>query len=71
MNTNGLNPFFIVNPNAGPAINKVWFRQMIALHMRRNPQLEAIQITRTANKTTRVACEAVERRHANEGCDLQ
>ncbi|MBU1936880.1 diacylglycerol kinase family lipid kinase, partial [bacterium] len=49
------------NPNAGPAINKIWFRQMIAQHTRRNPQLEAIQVTRTANETMRVAREAVER----------
>ncbi len=58
MNPNGLNPFFIVNPNAGPAINKVWFRQMIALHMRRNPQLEAIQVTHTVVETLQTAQEA-------------
>jgi YegS/Rv2252/BmrU family lipid kinase len=58
LTSNGFNPFFIINPRAGPARNQLRLRRLIAESLRHNSRLDAIYVTRACGEAMDVARKA-------------
>jgi diacylglycerol kinase (ATP) len=60
MNSSGFNPFFVINPRAGPARNQFRLRRLIAESFRQNARLDAIYITGSVGEAIDVSRQAAE-----------
>lgn len=60
MNSNGFNPFFVINPRAGPARNQFRLRRLIAESFRQNARLDAIHVTGSASDAIGASRQAAE-----------
>jgi diacylglycerol kinase (ATP) len=58
VNSNNFNPFFIINPRAGPARNQMRLQRLISESLRRNSRLDAIHVTRACGEAMEVARKA-------------
>lgn len=63
-NSDTFNPFFIINPRAGPARNQLRLRKLISESLRRNSRLDAIHVTRACGEAMEIA-----RKAATDGFD--
>ncbi len=64
VNSNDFNPFFIINPRAGPARNQLRLQKLISESFRRNSRLDAIHVTRGCGEAMEIA-----RKAASDGFD--
>lgn len=58
MNSSEFNPFFIINPRAGPARNQVRLRNLISENLRRSLRLDALHVTGSSGEAIEVARQA-------------
>jgi diacylglycerol kinase (ATP) len=58
VNSNNFNPFFIINPRAGPARNQMRLQRLISESLRRNSRLDAVHVTRACGEAMEVARKA-------------
>ncbi|MFH1009648.1 MAG: diacylglycerol kinase family protein [bacterium] len=63
-NSETFNPFFIINPRAGPARNQLRLQRLISESLRHNSRLDAIHVTRACGEAMEVA-----RKAASDGFD--